>query len=209
MEIISLFIADDHLIFRKGLVTVLNENPNVKVLDEASNGIELLRKLKKQVPDIILMDIKMPEMDGIKATTKVRELYPQVGIIALTMHEEISYFNEMMKAGANGFIFKRTDPDELKNAIQTVFNGDYYIAEEFRNNPAFQLPDKKSKIELSKREREILEAISKGLSTSEIAQKYGLSTKTIEGHRSRLFDKFGAKNAASLIMLAVKQNVIN
>ena len=109
MDIARVIIADDHVIFRKGLHTILNEIDQVKVVGEASNGNELLDVLKKQETDIIFMDIKMPVMDGIEATRKVLAKYPEIKIIALTMFEEISYFNEMIEAGASGFLLKKDD----------------------------------------------------------------------------------------------------
>src|SRR5512137_3095782 len=112
MEIIKIIIADDHVIFRKGLFTILNEINNIKVVGEAANGNELLDLLKKTAADVILMDIRMPKMDGIEATKKVRALYPEIKIIALTMYEEISYFNKMSEVGADGFLLKKTNQDE-------------------------------------------------------------------------------------------------
>jgi len=120
MEIISVVIADDHIIFRKGLSTILNEIASVKVVSEASNGYELLDFLKTGSADVILMDIRMPGMDGIEATRKVAEKYPDIEVIALTMHEEIGYFNKMVEAGAKGFLLKKTTQDQLEEALNAV-----------------------------------------------------------------------------------------
>lgn len=210
MEIISVIIADDHIIFRKGLATILNEIPNIKVVAETSNGNELLDVLKTTNADVILMDIRMPGMDGIEATRKVKSKYPDTRIIALTMHEEIGYFNKMIEAGASGFLLKNTNKDQLEEAIYAVFAGDNYFAEEFvisvnKPTPAQGVAN----IVLSPREKEILEFICKGFSNSEIAKTLGLSQRTIDGHRSRLFEKTGAKNAPHLVLFAVKNGFVN
>jgi len=210
MEIISVAIADDHIIFRKGLVTILNEIASVKVVAEASNGHELLDELKTKKADVVLMDIKMPGMDGIEATRKLCEKHPEIQVIALTMHEEVGYFNKMIDAGARGFLLKKTNKDQLEEAINTVFAGENYFAEEFVFQVQKPLPSPQvAKLVLSPREKEILEFICKGFSNYEIAKKLGLSQRTIDGHRSRLFEKTGARNAPHLVLYAVKNGLVS
>ncbi len=210
MEIISVIITDDHIIFRKGLATILNEIPNIKVVAETSNGHELLDVLKTASADVILMDIRMHGMDGIEATRKVKSKYPNTQIIALTMHEEIGYFNKMIEAGASGFLLKNTNKNELEKAIYTVFSGDTYFAEEFVVSVNKPVSNQNSvDVNLSQREKEILEYICKGFSNAEIAKSLGLSQRTIDGHRSRLFEKTGAKNAPNLVLFAVKNGLVN
>ena len=208
MEIISVVITDDHIIFRKGLATILNEIANVKVVAEASNGHELLDYLKKGNADVILMDIKMPGMDGIEATKKISETYPDISVIALTMHEEIGYFNKMIEAGAKGFLLKKTNQEQLEQAITAVSRGENYFAEEFALTVSKSVSSSRLNINLSGREKEILEFICKGYSNSEIAKKLGISQRTIDGHRARLFDKTGAKNAPNLVMFAIKHGLV-
>ncbi len=209
MDIVRVIIADDHVIFRKGLRTVLNEITNVKVIAEASNGHELLEILKNNKTDIILMDIKMPLIDGIEATKKISEKFPEVNIIALTMHEEIGYFNKMLEAGATGFLLKKTNREELQNAINTVMQGDNYYSEEFVCNINSKNNTKISaKINLTERETQILELICKGMSNNEIAKHLGISQKTVDVHRCHLFEKTGAKNAPHLVMFAIKHGII-
>lgn len=198
------------MIFRKGLATILNEIPTVKVVGETSNGHELLDLLKNQKADVILMDIKMPGMDGIEATRKVSAKYPATQIIALTMHEEIGYFNKMIEAGAKGFLLKNTNRDQLEAAINTVFEGGNYFADEFVISVKKPTPSPViANINLSARELEILDYICKGFSNPEIAKTLGLSQRTIDGHRSRLFEKTGAKNAPNLVLFAVKNGLVN
>jgi len=209
MEIITLVIVDDHIIFRKGLRAVLDEITNIKVIGEASNGHELFDILKKNEVDIVFMDIKMPVMDGIEATKKAREKYPDLKIIALTMHEEIGYFNKMIDAGANGFLLKKTTKDELEKAIKKVMMDDNYFSEEFISSISkHNISKNKSKIKLSDREMEILELICRGYSNPEISKYLGISQRTIDGHRGRLFEKTGAKNAPNLVMFAVKNGLV-
>jgi DNA-binding NarL/FixJ family response regulator len=210
LEIIRVVIADDHVIFRKGLATILNEIASVKVVAEATNGFELLDYLKSGPADVILMDIKMPGMDGIEATRIVTEKYPDIKVIALTMHEEIGYFNKMTEAGAKGFLLKKTNQDQLEESINAVFRGENYYSEEF----AFSVKQltkipKTINITLSDREKEILELICKGYSNNEISKKLGLSQRTIDGHRARLFEKTGAKNGPNLVLFAIRNGLVN
>ncbi|HAQ37565.1 MAG TPA: DNA-binding response regulator [Saprospirales bacterium] len=210
MQIIRLAIADDHEIFRKGLRIILNELDQVKVMGEAQNGNELLEILKNQEIDLVLMDIRMPVMDGITATKKIVEKYPKTRVIALTMFEEIGYFNQMIEAGADGFLLKKTNQDELETAIMTVMSGESYFSEEFINKvnrtqrPARRMFD----VELTDREQEVLELICKGMSNAEIAKFLGVSVRTVDGHRSNLLEKTGAKNSPHLVMFAIKNGLI-
>jgi len=211
MNIIRLVIADDHEIFRKGLRIVLNEMDEVKVIGEAQNGHESLEILKNQEADLVLMDIRMPVMDGIEATKKILEKYPRVKVIALTMFEEISYFNQMIEAGADGYLLKKTNKDELRRAITQVMSGESYFSEEFISSvnrtqrPAVRL----ATIELTEREQEVLELICKGMSNAEIARFLGVSARTVDGHRAHLLEKTGAKNSPHLVMFAIKNGLIN
>jgi len=211
MDIARIIIVDDHIIFRKGLYTILNEIDNVKVVGEASNGNELLDLLKKQGTDIIFMDIKMPYMDGVEATKRVLAKYPEIKIVALTMFEEISYFNQMIEAGASGFLLKKTTTQELKKAIGLVLIDESYFSEEFMAsvNKYIKPKQKDSTIHLTDREQEVLELICKGYSNTEIAKKLGVSSRTIDGFRAKLFEKTGAKNAPNLVMFALKNGLIN
>jgi len=210
MEIIRVAIADDHEIFRKGLRIILNEIDELKVIGEAQNGHELFEILKHQEVDVVLMDIRMPVMDGIEATKKLVEKYPQIKVIALTMFEEISYFNQMVEAGANGFLLKKTNKDELYRAILQVMQDETYFSEEFISNVnKTQKPKSRiSGIELTEREQEVLDLICKGMSNSEISKFLGLSARTVDGHRAHLLEKTGAKNSPHLVMFAIKNGLI-
>lgn len=211
MEIAKVIIVDDHVIFRKGLFTILNEIDFVKVVGEASNGNELLELLKKQSVDVILMDIKMPVMDGIEATAKVTAKYPDIKVVALTMFEEISYFNKMIEAGASGFLLKKTTSEELEKAINLVLLDESYFSEEFMSSVNIHLKPKQKNpsINLTDREKEVLDLICKGYSNVEIASFLGVSSRTVDGFRAKLLEKTGAKNAPNLVMFAIKHGLVN
>jgi len=210
MDIIKVIIVDDYVIFRKGLRAILNEIDEIKVVGEASNGHELFDLLKHIQADVILMDIRMPIMDGVEATRRVVEKWPQTKVIALTMFEEISYFNQMVEAGADGFLLKKTNKDELQKAIQMVIIGETYFSEEFVSNATRINKPKKiiCTIELTEREQEVLELICKGQSNIEIAKFLGVSPRTIDGHRTHLLEKTGAKNAPQLVLFAIRNGLI-
>jgi DNA-binding NarL/FixJ family response regulator len=149
-------------------------------------------------------------MDGIEATKKLVEKYPEIKIIALTMFEEISYFNQMVEAGANGFLLKKTNKDELYRAILLVMQDETYFSEEFISNVnKTQKPKSRiASIELTEREQEVLDLICKGMSNAEISKYLGLSARTVDGHRAHLLEKTGAKNSPHLVMYAIKNGLI-
>lgn len=210
-NIIRVIIVDDHKIFRTGLELILNGFQDIKVIGQAANSQQLLLLLKKMGADLIFMDIKMPGMDGIELTRIVSEKYPQVRIIGLTMFGEIQYFNEMLNAGASGFLLKHTQENELEQAIRAVMDGDFYFSEEFRktfDGSPLAAP-RKMKVSLSDREIEILRYICQGYSNNEIADTLHLSPHTVDGHRRNLLSKSGAKNSVGLAIWAIKNGVIS
>lgn len=210
-EIYRIIIVDDHQIFRTGLNLVLNGLKNYKVVGQAGSAKELLLLLKKETADIIFMDIQLPDTNGIELTRMIKEKYPQTKIIALTMFGEIEYFNNMMEAGANGFLLKKADNQELVDAIDTVMEDDYYFSKEFSNTFLGQKLKEHKKIDvgLSKREQEVLQLICDGLSTSEIAEKLYLSSHTVENHRRNIMIKTGTKNTAILVKLTITNHLLN
>ena len=214
MEIIKVAIVDDHEIFRKGLRIILNEIDELKVVGEAQNGHEFFELLKHHQVDVVLMDIRMPVMDGIETTKKLVEKHPEIKIIALTMFEEISYFNQMVEAGANGFLLKKTNKDELYRAIRQVMLDESYFSEEFMSNvnktalAASRNRSRQPIVELTDREQEVLDLICKGMSNAEISKYLGVSSRTVDGHRAHLLEKTGAKNSPHLVMFAIKNGLV-
>ncbi|MBN1184718.1 MAG: response regulator transcription factor [Bacteroidales bacterium] len=209
---ISIAIVDDHKLFRDGLKILLKRAcPEIGEIYEATHGGEFLQLLKTYTPDVILMDIAMPEIDGIEATKRAIEKDPDLKIIALSMFGEEEYYSQMIESGAKGFILKDSDIQEVQNAIREVANGNNYFTPDILLGLIKNMNKKKKKpekSELSERETEILYYICTGLSNQEIADSLHLSKRTVDKHRENLLLKTGAKNTASLVIYAVKNEII-
>jgi DNA-binding NarL/FixJ family response regulator len=211
MEKIRIIIADDHQLFRNGLKILLNSFPEFEVIGEASNGEEFLRLIKTINADIALMDINMPEMDGIDATRKGLKINPSINIIALSMYGEEEYYYKMVDAGAKGFLLKDSDIYEVKEAILTVIKGGSYFSQELLYHVIQKIKHREHESKsanLSKREKEILMKICEGLSNQEIAEALFISKRTVDKHRANLLGKTNSKNTASLILFAIRNKLI-
>lgn len=214
MAIISYIIADDHKIFRQGLKISLIDDHKLKCTGEAGNGIELLELLKGKQPDVILLDLKMPEMDGLETLKQLRELYPELKIIVLTMFDEEHFILHMMEAGANAYLLKNADPREIKTAIHSVYENEYYFNDLVNTTLLRKVVQQKKaprfreEIRLNERETEILQLICQEFTAAEIGQKVFLSPRTVEGIRSALLEKIGVRNTAGLVMYAVKNGIV-
>lgn len=211
MAKIRVALADDHQLFRNGLRILLGAYPDLEVIAEASNGIELLRVLEHCESDIVLMDINMPEMDGIEATAKIAALCPDIKVIALSMYGEEEYYYRMVDAGAKGFILKDSDISEVRDAIIAVNKGGNYFSQELLYHVIRRIKNREQEVKssnLSKREKEILMKICEGLSNHEIADALFISKRTVDKHRANLLAKTNSKNTASLILYAIKNRLI-
>lgn len=215
MKITRILLVDDHAIFLKGLGMMLNEFTTFKVVGEASNGEEFLSVLDALLPDVVLMDIKMPVMNGVEATKKAISKYPDIRIIALTMFGEHKYLKLMAEAGASGFIQKNINKDELEKAILTVCNGQTYFSPEMivdiakgKATDGHGIFLSEMNEHLSDRELEVLRLIVKGLSAFEIAENLFISPRTVEGHRANLIAKTGTRNVVDLVIFAIKNQLI-
>jgi DNA-binding NarL/FixJ family response regulator len=212
--LIKYVIADDHTIFRQGLQMALGDDKELECIGEVSDGNALLTLLETQSPDIILLDIKMPGMDGREATFKVRELYKNIKILVLTMHDDEQFVLHLMEKGANGYLIKNTDADEIKLAIHTCVENGYYFSD-FVNKIMLkslitnsQIPVQfRDHISLNERETKVLKLICEGLTATEIGKQIFLSPRTVEGIKSLLLDKIGVRNTAGLIIYAVKNSL--
>ena len=217
MNPINLAIVDDHKIFRNGLKATLEDCPDFKLLIEASNGKELIGQLATHTPDVILMDIKMPEMDGMQTTAHVHEHFKNIKILTLSMHNEDKYIVDMMKAGASGYLLKNAEPEEIIEAILTVYNKGFYFNEHLSVTLIKQLVGPGSytdnasqqQVDLNDREIEVLRLVCQEHSNQEIADKIFLSVRTVEGYRARLFEKTGSKNLVGLVIFAIKKGIIS
>lgn len=213
---INVILVDDHILFREGFKFLLTQVNSINIIGEASNGEEFLKLLKaNELPDIVLLDINMPGMNGIEACKKATEKYPELKVIALTMNDEQEYYFQMIQSGARGFVLKSAGTDVLKEAIKEVINGGSYFPEDILRKIIFKfgsndsVENKSNNIfDLTKREKEVLALLCQGYTNAEIAEKIFLSPKTIEGHRSNLLSKTGTKNSAHLVMVAIQKGII-
>lgn len=212
----KIIIVDDHKIFRDGLVMLLNNFDFVTVVGQASNGQEFMELVKKVTPDIVLMDINMPIMNGIEATKQALIKYPEIKIIALTSFADDEYIEQMISAGVEGYMLKRSDIEDFEEAIKKVAEGGSYFSPEIIKVISRNLyKDKERKSSEQKlagftsREKQILDLICKGLNNEQIAELIHLSPKTIEKHKSNLFLKTKTFNTVNLVIYAFKNQLIS
>jgi DNA-binding NarL/FixJ family response regulator len=209
----KIFIVDDHKIFREGLKLLLSTRGFVREVHEASSGREFIKKLATTDCDVVLMDIEMPEMNGIDATVQAMKMRPNLKIIVLSMYGDEQYYYKMIDAGAKGFMLKNSGIDKVVAAIQKVSRGESYFSEELlvgllNNMRGKQVHPPAADNDLSAREQEILYHICLGLSNQEIADKLFISKRTVDKHRANVLSKTGCRNTASLIIHAVKNKMI-
>ena len=216
MSKIKIAIADDYKIFREGLKVGLSADENLEVLLEADNGEDLLKGLEVQTPDVIIMDLKMPIMDGLEATKAVRKKYPTIKVLVVSMYDDDKFIIHLMENGANGYLLKNAEPDEIRRSIYAVHENGYYFNDlvnkallkklVLKNNlkPSFN-----QNIELTEREQEVLKLICEEKTAAEIGKQIFLSPRSVEGIRQRLIEKVGVRNSAGLVMFAVKNGFVD
>jgi DNA-binding NarL/FixJ family response regulator len=212
MKKIKVFLVDDHKLFRNGLSLLMESEKNIIITGEAENGKDFLESIEQEQPDVVLMDIEMPVMDGFQATEVACQKYPDIKVISLTMFGEEHYYLKMIEAGAKGFILKNSDIEEVIKAIKTVYSGGTYFSQEILYNMVKNIQDVRKEtgpsVGLSSRENEILELICKGFSNIEIASELNISKRTVEKHRSNILDKTQTHNTASLVMYAIENKLV-
>jgi len=207
MKNIRIAVVDDHDLFREGLKLVLNQIDGFRVVLDSPDGFQFLQMLESVEPDIVLMDIEMPRINGIETTNQALRAKPDLKIIALTMFSDTGHYSQMITAGVKGFIIKKANKFELEQAIQVVYQGGNYFSQETLQKLAFQYMGKTAgKEDLTSREIEIIVEICNGLTTQEIAEKLHISAKTVESHRSNIFLKAEVKNTAGLIVWAIRNH---
>ena len=206
----KVIIVEDHTIFREGMKRVISEIDDLELVGEAENGAVFLQLLKKIEPDIVLMDIQMPVMDGIEATEKALKIYPSLKILVLSMFGEEEYVYSMVDRGVSGFILKTSGLMDFERAIKKILEGQQYYSEEIMGIlvKKFRSYDSPDQLVLSEKEKEVLRLLCKGLSNTEIADKLFLSVRTVEGYRNKLLQKTGSSNVLNLVIFAVKNKLV-
>jgi DNA-binding NarL/FixJ family response regulator len=203
----KIIIADDHTLFRQGLKLILEDIPNIDVIADVANGKELIEAARELNPDLIIMDINMPVVNGIEASRILLQENGELKILVVSMYSDEQYYNSVIENGAKGFILRDAENTELRAAVNSILNGKTYFSQELllkliRNRK------NSDQISLTQRERQILELICQGLSSTEIASKLFLSERTVENHRANLLDKTGCRNSLSLVLYAVRNNLV-
>lgn len=214
---IKIAIADDQKLFRKGITALIKSFEHMEVVFEAENGLELLSLCEnfENTPDIILLDLSMPEMNGLDALKVLKEKYPLISIIILTSHELESFILATIQAGANGYLAKNAEPEEVEKAIREVYKNDFYFTLPMLEIMRKGLVKKTNLIKLDEqdhltnREKEVLSLICEQLNSSEIAEKLFLSARTVEGHRNNLLLKTKSRNTAGLVLYALKHKLFD
>jgi DNA-binding NarL/FixJ family response regulator len=216
MDEIKVAIADDHKIFRKGVILSMRPFANIKFVMEAENGEDLLEKIPVAQPDVILCDLKMPKKDGIDTTKLITKLYPQIRVIILTMYEDERFVGHLMDCGAAGYLLKSTEPGEIKRAVMDVMRTGFYL-NPFVNKVLIKKnyskqkfnPSLNSEMVLSDREKEVLTLVCMEFTATEIAAKMDISARTVEAIKDRLMERFGVKNSVGLVFYAMKNSLID
>jgi len=211
-EKLKIFIVDDHEFFRNGLKMVINRLKYAKVTGEAANGREFLDMLAKEEPDIVLIDIQMPQMNGIEATRQALEDYPDLKIVALTMFDDEEYIQRMIDAGAKGFLLKNITKEILDQALQAIQSGRNYYSPElfdfFTRKVVSEPRHDDEEVQLTRREKEVLQLICDGLNNKEIADRLFISERTVVGHKSNLLAKTNCKSSVGLLSYAIKHRLV-
>jgi two-component system response regulator NreC len=216
MSPVRVLLVDDHAVVRAGLRMLLSADPDLLIVGEAEDGAEGMRMARDLAPEVVLMDISMPDMNGIEATRRIKELCPDVAVLALTMHEDDQYFFEMLAAGASGYVPKRAAPNDLIAAIHAVRSGGVFL---FPSVARLLVTDYRQRVErggsagafdvLTEREREVLVLIAQGLSNQEIADKLVISIKTVNRHRENIMAKLKLHNRVELVRYAIEKGLID
>ncbi|NKE69780.1 response regulator transcription factor [Candidatus Manganitrophus noduliformans] len=218
MTKIRILIADDHRVVREGLAAILKSRSDMDVVGEAINGFEVIEKTKALKPDVILMDISMPQMNGVEATRAVRKISPEIGIIVLTMHDDDATIFELVRTGVHGYLLKDADSSEIVKAIQSIYKGESIIHPSIARKILGEFsqlgPEQIKKADrqmynLSGREVDVLRRVAKGKTNKEIASELQLSEKTIKNHVRNIFHKMGVYDRTEAAMKGVQEGIID
>jgi two-component system, NarL family, response regulator NreC len=212
---IHILLADDHTILRAGLKMMLNAQPDMEVVGEAQDGRQALQEAERLLPDIILMDITMSDMNGLEATRHIKKLLPEVKVLVLTMHENDEYVFQALRAGASGYMLKEAADTELISALRVIHSGQFYLsptAQSIMVGDYLQRvrsgEEKDSYSSLTEREREILKLVAEGYTNNQIAERLVISPKTVDTHRTHVMDKLNLHSRAELVKYAMRRGLI-
>jgi two-component system response regulator NreC len=215
MDKIKILLADDHRMLREGIKSLLERVPDFQIVGEADNGETAVSDVGILMPDVVLMDITMPRLNGLQATKQIKENYPNVKVLILTMHETDQYLAEMLSSGASGYIVKSADIAELISAIKEVHQGDVHL---YPSMARMLVKDYLHKVTagaeqdsyngLTAREKEVLRCIAEGKQNKEISQLLGIGLRTVQAHRTNLMDKIGAHDRTELVKYAIRKGMI-
>ncbi len=214
MSVYKIVLADDHSIVRSGVRNIINKEPDLSVIGEAANGEELVKILRSMKCDLIILDLTMPEMDGMEAMKEIHQRYPKTKILVLTMQKDHEHFKHAIKNGASGYVLKDDASDELISAIKSVKRGKQFVSPSVSKLLTDRLIRSLDETEtpsleiLTKRERQVLTLIANGMANKNFATKLKISIRTVEHHRSNLSDKLGIKNTAGLVKFAISKGLI-
>jgi DNA-binding NarL/FixJ family response regulator len=215
MEKKRIVIAEDHAILRQGLRSLLDSNDNLEVVGEAEDGLEAIRCIEKNNPDLVLLDLSMPRMDGISVIKEIKKTYPEIKILALTMYKKEEYVLEVFQSGAEGYCIKSSPYDELLMGIRAVLSGKQFISPEISGKVLEgylegqkTIKEKSSWDTLTQREREVLKLIGEGHKNKEIADFLCISVKTVEKHRANIMQKLDLHTASALAAYAVERGLV-
>jgi len=212
---IRILLADDHTILRAGLRMMLNAQPDFDVVGEAQDGRQAIQEAQKLQPDVILMDITMPDMNGIEATRQIKKLLPETKVLVLTMHEHDEYVFQALRAGASGYMLKEAADTDLISALRVIQNGQFYLsptAQSIMVGDYLQRvrtgEEKDSYSSLTEREREILKLVAEGYTNNQIAERLIISPKTVDTHRTHVMDKLNLHSRAELVKYAMRRGLL-
>lgn len=210
MKTIKVMLADDHALIREGFRSLLGKNELFEIVGEAENGKELMQLITQSTPDVVLVDINMPQMSGLEVLEQTKKIRPEIKFIILTMHEEREYIKRALTAGAEGYLLKNVEKAELEKAIKTVSEGGKYFSPLITNILAEYVakPAAAPAAEISPREKEVLELVAQGFSTKQIADKLDISVRTVESHRINMLKKLEVSNTAELIRKSIELKIL-
>ncbi len=213
---VTIVLADDHTVVRQGLAKLLEAEPDFKVVGDAENGREAVGKVEKLLPDVVLMDIAMPMLNGIEATRQIKKISPKTKVVILSMHSHARYINELFSLGASGYLLKNSTGSDIVAAIRAALKGDHYLSPAISSQVIQDYISMKKESatddlygQLSNREREVFQMIAEGRSTKEISDILCISPSTVKTHRTKIMEKLQVENISQLVQFAIRLGIVD